>query len=170
MAVSIDLLKKGLERTLSETDLVELGEKYEGKVRDNYTTRDGRRVLVTTDRISAFDRELGTRAARELALLRRADRRDGDLASDVQPSPLCDAPSRPREPAATYRPPAPATPVAAPRRDRSMTRVTGTDASGRRRGGGTSTTKATRSAGSSGRLRSSHPRHTAWPDTATSST
>jgi phosphoribosylaminoimidazole-succinocarboxamide synthase len=34
--------------------------RYEGKVRDNYTTRDGRRFLVTTDRISAFDRVLGT--------------------------------------------------------------------------------------------------------------
>ena len=34
--------------------------KYEGKVRDNYTTADGRRFIVVTDRISAFDRVLGT--------------------------------------------------------------------------------------------------------------
>ncbi len=34
--------------------------RYEGKVRDNYATTDGRRFLVTTDRISAFDRVLGT--------------------------------------------------------------------------------------------------------------
>ncbi len=33
---------------------------YQGKVRDNYSLADGRRVLVTTDRISAFDRVLGT--------------------------------------------------------------------------------------------------------------
>jgi phosphoribosylaminoimidazole-succinocarboxamide synthase len=33
---------------------------YEGKVRDNYTLPDGRRILITTDRISAFDRVLGT--------------------------------------------------------------------------------------------------------------
>ena len=37
-----------------------LGSRYEGKVRDNYTTADGRRIIVVTDRISAFDRVLGT--------------------------------------------------------------------------------------------------------------
>ncbi len=31
---------------------------YEGKVRDNFTPGDGTRILVTTDRISAFDRVL----------------------------------------------------------------------------------------------------------------
>ena len=43
---------------LSETDFVNLGEKYEGKVRDVYV-RDRQRVLITTDRVSAFDRVLG---------------------------------------------------------------------------------------------------------------
>jgi phosphoribosylaminoimidazole-succinocarboxamide synthase len=38
--------------------LPELGEKYEGKVRDVYV-QNGRRILITTDRISAFDRVLG---------------------------------------------------------------------------------------------------------------
>jgi phosphoribosylaminoimidazole-succinocarboxamide synthase len=46
--------------TLEETHLDALGTKYEGKVRDNYTTADGRRYIVVTDRISAFDRVLGT--------------------------------------------------------------------------------------------------------------
>jgi phosphoribosylaminoimidazole-succinocarboxamide synthase len=45
---------------LMKTDFDGLGKRYEGKVRDNYTTRDGRRIMVTTDRISAFDRVLGT--------------------------------------------------------------------------------------------------------------
>jgi phosphoribosylaminoimidazole-succinocarboxamide synthase len=52
--------KNALEKPLSETDFPKLGKKYEGKVRDNYTLADGRRVIVTTDRISAFDRVLGT--------------------------------------------------------------------------------------------------------------
>lgn len=43
---------------LSDTDFPSLGKKYEGKVRDNYTQGD-RRILITTDRISAFDRVLG---------------------------------------------------------------------------------------------------------------
>jgi phosphoribosylaminoimidazole-succinocarboxamide synthase len=53
------LLRAGLAKTLSATDFPNLGTKYEGKVRDNYT-RDGDRFIVTTDRISAFDRVLGT--------------------------------------------------------------------------------------------------------------
>ncbi len=58
--VDIELVRKALQTTLNSTDLGALGTKYEGKVRDNYTTSDGRRFLVSTDRISAFDRVLGT--------------------------------------------------------------------------------------------------------------
>src|SRR5262245_61320483 len=54
------LLAKNLGNTLGATDFTSLGAKYEGKVRDNYTTKDGRRYIVVTDRISAFDRILGT--------------------------------------------------------------------------------------------------------------
>lgn len=57
--VATDILRQGLELTLLETSLPELGEKYEGKVRDNYS-KDGKRTLVVTDRISAFDRVLGS--------------------------------------------------------------------------------------------------------------
>ncbi|MDP3975422.1 MAG: phosphoribosylaminoimidazolesuccinocarboxamide synthase [bacterium] len=35
------------------------GSFYKGKVRDNYITEDGKRILVTTDRQSAFDQVLG---------------------------------------------------------------------------------------------------------------
>ena len=51
-------VERALEHPLEGTDLP-LGRKYEGKVRDNYIDGE-RRVLVTTDRISAFDRVLGT--------------------------------------------------------------------------------------------------------------
>lgn len=60
MPPSDDVLRRGLSITLDRTDLRGLGAKYEGKVRDCYMPGDGRRVLVTTDRISAFDRVLGT--------------------------------------------------------------------------------------------------------------
>lgn len=53
-------LQKALALPLTETNFPRLGKKYEGKVRDNYTTSDGRRVIIATDRISAFDRVLGT--------------------------------------------------------------------------------------------------------------
>jgi phosphoribosylaminoimidazole-succinocarboxamide synthase len=53
-------LRAALPHCLEHTDFSAVGERYEGKVRDNYTTRDGRRFIVVTDRISAFDRVLGT--------------------------------------------------------------------------------------------------------------
>jgi phosphoribosylaminoimidazole-succinocarboxamide synthase len=48
-------IESQLNHTLAGTDFDFLGEKYEGKVRDNYT-KDGKRVLITTDKLSAFDR------------------------------------------------------------------------------------------------------------------
>jgi phosphoribosylaminoimidazole-succinocarboxamide synthase len=53
------VFEKQLSQTLDGTDL-KIGTKYEGKVRDSYITDDGRRILVATDRISAFDVVLGT--------------------------------------------------------------------------------------------------------------
>ena len=63
--VATETLHAALRCTLDETSHETLGlpasyTRYEGKVRDNYSTADGRRVLVVTDRISAFDRVLGT--------------------------------------------------------------------------------------------------------------
>ncbi|MCB0164556.1 MAG: phosphoribosylaminoimidazolesuccinocarboxamide synthase [Anaerolineae bacterium] len=43
---------------LNEVTLPQFGPKQPGKVRDNYRV-DGQRVLITTDRVSAFDRVLG---------------------------------------------------------------------------------------------------------------
>ena len=51
-------LLSAIPNCLDSTDFPELGEKYEGKVRDVYI-ENGRRTLITTDRISAFDRVLG---------------------------------------------------------------------------------------------------------------
>ncbi len=59
MGVDPVLLKVQCERTIESTDLPELGRRIEGKVRDCYV-RDGRRTLIATDRISAFDVVLGT--------------------------------------------------------------------------------------------------------------
>ena len=56
--VDTSTLRAALNNCLTHTDLDALGQKYEGKVRDNYS-RDGRRFIVVTDRISAFDRVLG---------------------------------------------------------------------------------------------------------------
>lgn len=52
-------LREGLERTLERTELRGFDLRQEGKVRDGYVRGDAR-WLVATDRISAFDRVLGT--------------------------------------------------------------------------------------------------------------
>jgi phosphoribosylaminoimidazole-succinocarboxamide synthase len=60
MAVSEEVLRDGLTKTLDRTDFPQLGTKYEGKVRDNYIKPDGHRTLIVSDRISTFDRVVGT--------------------------------------------------------------------------------------------------------------
>ena len=63
MPVSDTLLRSALAPggTLAaiSPDFAALGRHYSGKVRENYT-RDGERIIVVTDRISAFDVVLGT--------------------------------------------------------------------------------------------------------------
>ena len=53
------VLREGLHQVIESTDFQGLGRRESGKVRDIYL-QAGRRILVTTDRISAFDRILGT--------------------------------------------------------------------------------------------------------------
>ena len=43
---------------LAEATLPELPNHYRGKVRENYDLPDGRRILIATDRLSAFDRAI----------------------------------------------------------------------------------------------------------------
>lgn len=54
-----DQIQAQLPFCLEETDFPQLGEKYIGKVRDNYTKGD-QRILISSDRLSAFDRVLCT--------------------------------------------------------------------------------------------------------------
>ncbi len=51
-------IQQAIPHTLLRADLPGLDGRVEGKVRDSFV-QDGKRVLVTTDRVSAFDRVLG---------------------------------------------------------------------------------------------------------------
>ena len=53
------IIKQQLNNTLDETNFTSLGELYKGKVRDNYIRKE-RRVIIATDRLSAFDRVITT--------------------------------------------------------------------------------------------------------------
>src|SRR5208282_1924406 len=48
-----------LGKVLSDATIPELPNHYRGKVRDNYDLPDGRRIIIATDRLSAFDRIIG---------------------------------------------------------------------------------------------------------------
>jgi phosphoribosylaminoimidazole-succinocarboxamide synthase len=45
-----------LDNVLVEAAIADLPQHYRGKVRDNYDLPDGRRIIIATDRLSAFDR------------------------------------------------------------------------------------------------------------------
>lgn len=57
--LSRELVEAQLEHTLSEIDIPKLGRKISGKVRDSYVV-GAKRILITSDRLSAFDRILTT--------------------------------------------------------------------------------------------------------------
>jgi len=51
-------LRAHAHHVLPDATIAELPNHYSGKVRDNYDLPDGRRVIIATDRLSAFDRIL----------------------------------------------------------------------------------------------------------------
>ena len=58
--LSDENLKKYFTQPLAEAKFQDLPNFYQGKVRENYSLKDGKRILIATDRVSAFDRVLGT--------------------------------------------------------------------------------------------------------------
>jgi phosphoribosylaminoimidazole-succinocarboxamide synthase len=83
-------IREQLAHTLRQIDLPGLGELYRGKVRDNYS-RDGRIVMITTDRVSAFDHVLGTIPFKG-EVLSRLTLFWFDKVKDLAPTHLVDAP------------------------------------------------------------------------------
>jgi len=55
----MSIIKKQLSYTLDEFDAKGLGQRYKGKVRENFHL-DDEIIMVTTDRVSAFDHVLGS--------------------------------------------------------------------------------------------------------------
>jgi phosphoribosylaminoimidazole-succinocarboxamide synthase len=54
-----EILQKQIKFTIDKTNFPNLGSRYQGKVRDNYS-KEGIRVIIATDRLSAFDRVITT--------------------------------------------------------------------------------------------------------------
>jgi phosphoribosylaminoimidazole-succinocarboxamide synthase len=53
--VDSTLINRHLDRVLDDATIAELPNHYRGKVRDNYDLPDGRRIIIASDRLSAFD-------------------------------------------------------------------------------------------------------------------
>jgi phosphoribosylaminoimidazole-succinocarboxamide synthase len=56
--IDAEFLARHLDLVLEDATIPELPGHYRGKVRDNYDLPDGRRLIVATDRLSAFDRNI----------------------------------------------------------------------------------------------------------------
>ncbi len=56
--LSADVIRAAIPNVLTEAEFPELPNYYRGKVRENYDLPDGRRILISTDRQSAFDQVL----------------------------------------------------------------------------------------------------------------
>jgi len=91
MTSTNEILHEQLKHTLDRTDFPELGSKYEGKVRDCYMTDDNRRIIVVSDRISAFDVVLGTLPYKG-QVLNQIAQYWFEVTKDVAPNHMLDVP------------------------------------------------------------------------------
>ena len=66
------MLTKYLDRVLVDATIPELSLHYRGKVRDNYDLPDGRRIIIASDRLSAFDRNIAAIPLKGQALTQTA--------------------------------------------------------------------------------------------------
>jgi phosphoribosylaminoimidazole-succinocarboxamide synthase len=80
-----------LDGVLADATIPELPNHYRGKVRDNYDLPDGRRIIIASDRLSAFDRIL-TAIPCKGQLLTQIARFWFDATRDVCPNHVIDYP------------------------------------------------------------------------------
>lgn len=83
--VDPEKLRPYLPNILADATISGLPNHYKGKVRDTYDLGNGRRVLITSDRISAFDRILTTIPLKGQALTQMA-RYWFDVTQDIVPN------------------------------------------------------------------------------------
>ena len=85
------LIRQQLDHTLRETNFTDLGERYRGKVRDTYRV-DDRLILVTSDRISAFDHVLKQTIPFKGQVLNQLAAYFFDATSDIVPNQVLSVP------------------------------------------------------------------------------
>ncbi len=86
-----DLIQKQLDSTLPSTDFDDLGTRYQGKVRDTYR-QDDQLILVTSDRISAFDHVLAQTIPFKGQVLNQTAAYFFDATEDLVPNHVVEVP------------------------------------------------------------------------------
>ncbi len=89
--VDTALIARHLDRVLDDATIPELPNHYRGKVRDNYDLPDGRRLIIATDRLSAFDRNV-TAIPFKGEVLTQIARYWFDATADICPNHVIDYP------------------------------------------------------------------------------
>jgi phosphoribosylaminoimidazole-succinocarboxamide synthase len=89
--VDTALIARHLDRVLDDATIPELPNHYRGKVRDNYDLPDGRRLIIATDRLSAFDRNIAAIPFKGQVLTQIA-RYWFDATADICPNHVIDYP------------------------------------------------------------------------------
>lgn len=89
--VDTALIARHLDRVLDDATIAELPNHYRGKVRDNYDLPDGRRLIIATDRLSAFDRNIAAIPFKGQVLTQIA-RYWFDATADICPNHVIDYP------------------------------------------------------------------------------
>ncbi|MSP50710.1 MAG: phosphoribosylaminoimidazolesuccinocarboxamide synthase [Alphaproteobacteria bacterium] len=84
-------LKARAHLVLADATIPELPNHYRGKVRDNYDLPDGRRILISSDRLSAFDLNLAAIPFKGQVLTQTA-RHWFEATSDICPNHVLDYP------------------------------------------------------------------------------
>ena len=85
------LIQNHLDHTIDATHFEDLGERYRGKVRDTYR-QDDTLILVTTDRISAFDHVLSETIPFKGQVLNQTAAYFFDATADLVPNHVIDVP------------------------------------------------------------------------------
>ncbi|MTJ83559.1 MAG: phosphoribosylaminoimidazolesuccinocarboxamide synthase [Telmatospirillum sp.] len=89
--LSRDRLHAAIPNVLTEAHFPELPNYYRGKVRENYDLADGRRILISTDRQSAFDQVLAAVPFKGQVLTQTA-RHWFEATADICPNHVLDYP------------------------------------------------------------------------------
>jgi len=89
--LSPDIIRAAIPGVLTEAHFPELPGYYRGKVRENYDLPDGRRILISTDRQSAFDQVLAAVPFKGQVLTQTA-RFWFEATADICPNHVLDTP------------------------------------------------------------------------------